>query len=98
VERAEEDRGSQVSSWEPAVATLPDLTKMESVTYVNEIDVRKIAAGQRSSLTLDSDPGKKLTGTVTSVANVGEQAPNTDAKVFEVASPSSRPILPSAPA
>ena len=35
--------GSQVSSWEPAVATLPDLTKMESVTYVNEIDVRKIA-------------------------------------------------------
>jgi RND family efflux transporter MFP subunit len=76
--------GSQVSSWEPAVATLPDLTKMESVTYVNEIDVRKIAAGQPVVLTLDSDPGKKLTGTVTSVANVGEQRPNTDAKVFEV--------------
>jgi multidrug efflux pump subunit AcrA (membrane-fusion protein) len=76
--------GSQVSSWEPAVATLPDLTKMESVTYVNEIDVRKIASGQPVVLTLDSDPGKKLTGTVTSVANVGEQRPNTDAKVFEV--------------
>src|SRR5438270_5747639 len=30
--------GSQVSSWDPAVATLPDLTEMESVTYVNEID------------------------------------------------------------
>jgi RND family efflux transporter MFP subunit len=76
--------GSQVSSWEPAVATLPDLTRMESVTYVNEIDVRKIASGQPVVLTLDSDPGKKLTGTVTSVANVGEQRPNTDAKVFEV--------------
>jgi len=76
--------GSQVSSWEPAVATLPDLTQMESVTYVNEIDVRKIAAGQPVVLTLDSDPGKKLTGTVTSVANVGEQRPNTDSKVFEV--------------
>ncbi len=76
--------GSQVSSWEPAVATLPDLTRMESVTYVNEIDVRKIASGQPVVLTLDSDPTKKLTGTVTSVANVGEQRPNTDAKVFEV--------------
>ena len=76
--------GSQVSSWDAAVATLPDLTKMESITYVNEIDVRKIASGQPVVLTLDSDPGKKLTGTVTSVANVGEQRPNTDAKVFEV--------------
>jgi RND family efflux transporter MFP subunit len=76
--------GSQVSSWDPGVATLPDLTQMESVTYVNEIDVRKIAVGQPVTLTLDADPTKKLTGTVTSVANVGEQRPNTDAKVFEV--------------
>ena len=35
-------------------------------------------------VTLDSDPSKKFAGTVTSVANVGEQRPNTDAKVFEV--------------
>ncbi len=76
--------GSQVSAWDPGVATLPDLTKMESVTYVNEIDVRKIAVGQPAFLTLDSDPSKKLSGTVTSVANVGEQRPNNDAKVFEV--------------
>ncbi|HEX9894781.1 MAG TPA: efflux RND transporter periplasmic adaptor subunit, partial [Gemmatimonadales bacterium] len=76
--------GSQVSSWEPAVATLPDLTQMESITYINEIDVRKVATGQPAVITLDSDPSKKLTGSVTSVANVGEQRPNTDAKVFEV--------------
>jgi hypothetical protein len=76
--------GSQVSPWEPSVATLPDLTQMESVTYVNEIDVRKIAVGQPAVVTLDSDPTKKLTGKVTAVANVGEQRPNTDAKVFEV--------------
>jgi HlyD family secretion protein len=76
--------GSQVSSWDPAVATLPDLTQMESVTYVNEIDVRKIAVGQSADITLDADPTKRLTGKVTSVANVGEQRPNTDAKVFEV--------------
>ena len=38
--------GSQVTAWDPAVGTLPDLAKMESVTYVNEIDVRKVAVGQ----------------------------------------------------
>jgi len=76
--------GSQVSAWDPTVATLPDLSQMESVTYVNEIDVRKVAVDQTVTLTLDADPSKKLTGKVTGVANVGEQRPNTDAKVFEV--------------
>jgi RND family efflux transporter MFP subunit len=76
--------GSQINPWDPTVATLPDLEQMESVTYVNEIDVRKIAAGQPVRIALDSDPDKRLTGKVTSVANVGEQRPNADAKVFEV--------------
>src|SRR5947199_1343018 len=76
--------GSQVNAWEPSVATLPDLTQMESVTYVNEIDVRKLAVGQPVMVTLDADPTKHLTGTVASVANVGEQRPNADAKVFEM--------------
>jgi len=76
--------GSQVYAYEPSVATLPDLTHMESVTYVNEIDVRRVAVGQPVTLTLDADPTKHLTGKVASVANVGEQRPNTDAKVFEV--------------
>lgn len=76
--------GGQVSPWDPVVATLPDLTRMESITYVNEIDIRRLAVGQPVVLTLDSDPDKKLTGTVTQVANVGEERPNTDAKVFEV--------------
>jgi multidrug efflux pump subunit AcrA (membrane-fusion protein) len=76
--------GSQVSPWDPTVATLPDLTQMESVTYVNEIDVRKLAVGQPVTVGLDADPSKKLPGVVTGVANVGEQRPNADAKVFEV--------------
>src|SRR5438046_2957389 len=76
--------GSQIGAWEPTVATLPDLSRMESQTYVNEIDIRKIAIGQTVDVTLDSDPSKKFAGTVTSVANVGEQRPNTDAKGFEV--------------
>ena len=76
--------GSQINPWNPTVATLPDLSQMESITYVNEIDVRRIAKDQPVSITLDADPSKKLVGKVTSVANVGEQRPNSDAKVFEV--------------
>jgi RND family efflux transporter MFP subunit len=76
--------GAQISPWDPTVATLPDLGEMESVTYVNEIDVRKVAVGQAVRISLDSDPDKQLTGKVVSVANVGEQRPNADAKVFEV--------------
>jgi RND family efflux transporter MFP subunit len=76
--------GSQWSAWENTVATLPDLTQMESQTYINEVDVRKIAVGQKVQISLDADPSKKLEGTVTQIANVGEQKPNQDSKVFEV--------------
>jgi multidrug efflux pump subunit AcrA (membrane-fusion protein) len=76
--------GSQITPWDPIVATLPDLTEMESITYVNEIDVRKLAVGQTVSIALDADPTKKLVGKVVQVANVGEQRPNADSKVFEV--------------
>lgn len=77
--------GSQIRMWEPTVATLPDLTKMISKTYVNEVDVRRVLAGQVVDIGLDAYPDKKLTGVVMRVANVGEQRPNSDAKVFEVA-------------
>jgi len=76
--------GSQWNPWDPTVATLPDLTQMESEAYINEVDVRKVAVGQKVSIALDADPTKKLSGIVSSVANVGEQRPNQDSKVFEV--------------
>ena len=76
--------GSQIGMWDPTVAILPDLTKMLSKTYVNEVDVRKVKAGQKVEIGLDAFPEKKLAGVVTRIANVGEQRPNSDAKVFEV--------------
>jgi len=76
--------GSQWGAWDATVATLPDLTQMESETYVNEVDVRKLSVGQKVQISLDADPTKKLSGTVTHIANVGEQRPNQDSKVFEV--------------
>ncbi|MGB0523837.1 MAG: efflux RND transporter periplasmic adaptor subunit [Flammeovirgaceae bacterium] len=76
--------GTTISAWNPVVATLPDLSSMISKTYVNEVDIRKIKKGQAVEIGLDAFPDKKLTGKVISVANMGEQKPNSDAKVFEV--------------
>jgi RND family efflux transporter MFP subunit len=76
--------GATISAWEPTVATLPDLNTMISKTYVNEVDIRKLKVGQTVDVSLDAFPEKKLTGKVTTVANVGEQMPKYDSKVFEV--------------
>ncbi|MCH2449978.1 MAG: efflux RND transporter periplasmic adaptor subunit [Gracilimonas sp.] len=76
--------GSDISAWNPAVAELPDFSYMESVTYVNEVDVQKVTKDQNVEIGLDAIPDKRLTGTVTSVANIGEQRPNSDSKVYEV--------------
>jgi HlyD family secretion protein len=76
--------GSSISPWDNVVATLPDMSSMNSKTYVNEIDVSKVKTGQKVEIMVDAFPEKAYTGTVTSVANIGEQLPNADAKVFEV--------------
>lgn len=76
--------GSSISPWDNVVATLPDMSTMISKTYVNEIDVSKVKAGQKVEIVVDAFPEKSYTGVVTSVANIGEQLPNADAKVFEV--------------
>ena len=76
--------GSQIGAWDPVVATLPDLSQMMSKTYVNEVDIRKVKPGQSVEIGFDAFPDKSLKGRVTKVANVGEQRPNSDAKVFEV--------------
>jgi HlyD family secretion protein len=76
--------GSEISPWDLTVATLPDMSTMVSKTYVNEIDISKIKVGQKVRAGVDAFPEKQYTGVVSEVANIGEQLPNTDAKVFEV--------------
>ncbi|MEN8192591.1 MAG: HlyD family efflux transporter periplasmic adaptor subunit [Bacteroidota bacterium] len=76
--------GSMVRAWDPVVATLPDLSIMESITYVNEVDIKKIQTGQKVDIGLDADPEKQLKGEITEIANMGEQRPNSTSKVFEV--------------
>jgi len=76
--------GSEINTWDLTVATLPDLSAMISMTYVNEIDISKLNEGQQVKIGVDAFPDKRFTGDVIEVANIGQQLPNTDAKVFEV--------------
>lgn len=76
--------GAQFSTWENVVATLPNLSAMNSKTFVNEIDISKVSVGQKTEIEVDAFPGKIFTGKVVEVANIGEQLRNSNAKVFEV--------------
>ncbi|MEO9513581.1 MAG: RND transporter [Flavobacteriaceae bacterium] len=76
--------GSTVSPWDPTVATLPDLTKMESKTYSNEVDIRKLKKDQIVKIGFDAFPDIEIEGLVTSVANVGEKKRGSDINLFQV--------------
>ncbi len=76
--------GSSISPWDPSVATLPDLTKMESKTYSNEVDIRKLKKDQTVIIGFDAFPDIEIDGLVTSVANVGEKKRGSDINLFQV--------------
>ncbi len=76
--------GSTLNTWDNIVATLPDLSRMISKTYVNEIDISRVKTRQQVIVGIDAFPEKEYTGEVTEVANIGEQLSNSNAKVFEV--------------
>ncbi|MEE9360965.1 MAG: RND transporter [Cellulophaga sp.] len=76
--------GSSISMWDPAIATLPDLTLMESKTYANEVDIRKIKKELNVTIGFDAFPDITLDGVITTVANVGEKKRGSDIKIFQV--------------
>ena len=76
--------GSSINPFDNIIATLPDLSAMLSKVYVSEIEVTKVVPGQKVSITVDAFPDKSYSGTVLTVANIGEVLPNSDAKMFEV--------------
>jgi HlyD family secretion protein len=76
--------GSNINPMDRVVATLPDLSSMLSKVYISEIEISKIKPGLPVNITVDAFPDKSYTGSVLTVANIGEQLPNSDSKVFEV--------------
>lgn len=76
--------GTSINTWNPIVAKIPDLSEMISKTFVNEIDISKISKNQQVEIRVDAFPELILAGEVISVANIGQQEEDGDAKVFEV--------------
>jgi hypothetical protein len=91
--------GSSINFFDMTVATLPDLSVMLSKIYVSEVEIANVKAGQRADISIDALPGRTYKGQVLSIANVGEQLPNSDAKMFETlikidgADPDLRPAM-----
>ena len=76
--------GSTVNTWNPVIASIPDLSEMISKTFVNEIDISKVKKGQPVSISIDAFSDKLISGEIISVANIGQKMSGSDAKVFEV--------------
>lgn len=77
--------GSVIQLWrEGIVAIIPDFSSMKSNTYINEIEISKVKKGQEAKIGIDAFPDKSYSGKVVYIANIGEQLPNSDAKVFNV--------------
>lgn len=68
-----------------SLVSLPDLSKMQSLTNVNEVDVSKIKQGQKVKIKLDAFPDKEFEGSVASVGTIGQQKDqSSNTKTFEV--------------
>jgi len=79
-------KDDEVSTYEfaPAIATLPDMSKVISEIYVKEIDISKIKVGDSVRVTFDALAGVMIKGSINSIARVGEDHKDFDMKVFKV--------------
>jgi len=76
--------GDEISFFNPVIATLPDMSVLVSETYVKEIDITKIHKGDPVEITIDALPGKTYEGSISKIANIGQELPGFDTKVFKV--------------
>jgi multidrug efflux pump subunit AcrA (membrane-fusion protein) len=89
--------GSYVSRWESFIATLPDLSTLQSVVQVQEIEVPKVKTGLPVRVTIDAFPEKVFNGVVTRVANIGQEVEGEFFNGFKVEikiEPEGRQLLP----
>lgn len=67
------------------IIELPDLSLMESVTFVNEVDVSKIKKGQKVLVKLDAFQDSTFAGEISDIASLGRVRDfNSKLKVYEV--------------
>jgi hypothetical protein len=76
--------GDYVSFWDPTIATLPDLTRLVSETYVEEIYISKIHVGDSVRVFVDALKNKEVPACISNISNIGQEMQGFDANVFKV--------------
>ncbi|MBI2420287.1 MAG: efflux RND transporter periplasmic adaptor subunit [Ignavibacteriales bacterium] len=67
------------------LVSLPNLTAMQSITYVNEVDVSRVHKGLKVAVTLDAFRDSVFQGTIENIAPLGKSKDgNSSIKVFEI--------------
>jgi multidrug resistance efflux pump len=67
------------------IISLPDLSRMQVKTYVNEVDVDKLKVGQTTTVKLDALPEPIFHGKIATIASLGrEKEGEKNVKVFDV--------------
>ena len=65
--------------------TLPDLTRMQVKTWVNEVDVDKLEVGNEVVVRLDALPGPVFHGKISNIASLGhEKEGDKNVQVFDI--------------
>ena len=65
--------------------TLPDLTRMQVKTWVNEVDVDKLEVGNEVLVRLDALPGPVFHGKISNIASLGhEKEGDKNVQVFDI--------------
>ena len=77
-------KDSNITTWMPTLAILPDMTSVIVKTYVKEIDITKVRLDDSTRVVVDALPDKVFFGRVIKIANMGEEKSGVDMKVFEV--------------
>jgi multidrug efflux pump subunit AcrA (membrane-fusion protein) len=68
------------------IVTLPDLSAMEILAHVNEVDGPKLSVGQKVTVLLDTYPERGITGEVREIAQTAVKASwMAKARIFDVA-------------
>ena len=68
-----------------SIVSLPDLSKMQTLSNVNEVDISKVAVGQQATVRLDAFPDRTFDAVVGSVGTIGQiKDRSSNMKTFEV--------------
>lgn len=77
-------KGDHISFWSPEIAVLPDLTKLISKGYIEEVDIAKTKEGDKVRVIVDALPDKQFTGEVVGISAIGRDANGVESKVFDL--------------